>query len=293
MSKPRPIIPGATYMVSRRVTQRQYLLVPSAWLEQLFLYCLAFATQKTGVIVHAVTVMSNHYHLIVTDPLGRLPEMCHWLHAFVARAINAHYGRWENVWSSDPPSYVRLMGPEDVLAKTVYALANPVAAGLVSRGEEWPGIRLFSPGRRQIERPEGFFRAKGPMPKVATLNIVAAPLGMSSHQAYRTVLDEVAAVEAGIRAAFRAEGRSFLGAPRARAQRPDDSPRAVAPKRELSPTIACRDKWRRIEALQRRREFLVAYREAMRRWVLRLKDVVFPAGTYAMARRFRVPVAPS
>ena len=280
-------------MVTRRTTQRQFLLAPSAWLEQLFLYCLAVATANTGVAVHSLTVMSNHYHLIVTDPLGRLPEMCNWLHEFVAKAANARLGRWENFWSSDPPSYVRLMGPDDVLAKTVYALANPVAAGLVSHGEQWPGIRLFTPGRRRIVRPEGFFRESGPTPKVATLNITAPPLGMSSHQAYRTVLEALAAEEARVRESFRANGRQFLGARRVLAQRPDESPRSLEPRRKLSPTIACRNKWLRIETLQRCKEFVVAYRDALRRWVLRAKDVVFPPGTYAMTRRFGVLVAPS
>ena len=74
MSSPRPIIPGATYMVTRRTTQRLFLLAPSPWLEQLFLYCLAVATEHTGVVVHALTVMSNHYHLIATCLLYTSPS---------------------------------------------------------------------------------------------------------------------------------------------------------------------------------------------------------------------------
>ena len=293
MSSPRPIIPGKTYMVTRRCTQREYLLKPSPSLEQLILYCLAISTRRSGVVVHALTVMSNHYHLIATDPSGRLPEMCHWLHEFIAKAVNARLGRWENFWSSEPPSYVQLVGPDDVLAKTVYALANPVVAGLVSHGEQWPGIRIFSPGLRRIARPAGFFRENGPTPEVATLTIVAPPIGLSSHQAYRRVLETVAEEEARVRESFRAQGRTFLGARRVLAQRHDESPHSHEPRRTLSPTIACRNKWLRIETLQRCKQFVIAYRDALKRWARAARDVVFPAGTYALARRYGVLVAPS
>ena len=44
----------------------------------------------------------------------------------------------------------------------------------------------------------------------------------------------------------------------------------------------CRDKWRRIEALQRLTTFLRVFREAFRAWARGVRDVVFPAGTYLM-----------
>src|SRR5690242_10886633 len=109
-------------MISRRCSQRQFLLAPSKYVAEVFLYCLAVAAARTNVIIHALTVMSNHYHLIATDPEGRLPEFCAWLHEFVAKTLNARYGRWENFWASEPTSYVRLINPEDIVAKTVYAL---------------------------------------------------------------------------------------------------------------------------------------------------------------------------
>jgi putative transposase len=293
MSAPRQIIPGATYMISRRCSQRQFLLKPSAYVTQVFLYCLAVAAERTGMLIHAVTVMSNHYHLVATDPEGRLPEFCAWLHEFVAKALNAHYGRWENFWAPEPTSYVRLLGAADVLAKTIYTLANPVAAGLVARGNDWPGIRIFSPGRRRIRRPAGFFRWNGPTPEVATLNIVAPPIGLSSDEAYRRVRDEVERHEADLRRQRASAGLGFLGVAGVRAQETTDVPTAPEPRRELSPTIACRNKWQRIEALHRCKEFVRRYREALRAWTSSLATVLFPPGTYQMARRYAVPIAPS
>lgn len=133
----------------------------------------------------------------------------------------------------------------------------------MSHGEKWPGIRLFSPGVRRIVRPRGFFVEEGGLPDVVELEIVTPPLGLPSHQAYRLVLEGVAAKEAELRAAFRSEGRSFLGASRVLAQKTSDAPTTVEPRRQLSPRVACRNTWRRVEVLQRCKVFLAEYRAAL------------------------------
>ena len=43
--------------------------------------------------VHAVCVMSNHYHIVATDVHGNLPEFMHWLNEYTAKCVNAHLGR--------------------------------------------------------------------------------------------------------------------------------------------------------------------------------------------------------
>jgi putative transposase len=291
MSAPRQIVPGNTYMISRRCAQRQFLLSPSSYVAEVFLYCLTVAAERTGVIVHALTVMSNHYHLIATDPNARLPEFCAWLHEFVAKALNAHYGRWENFWSTEPTSYVHLVDIDDILDKTLYTLANPVAAGLVSHGDDWPGLRIFSPGRRRVQRPLGFFRAKGPTPESATLNIIAPPIGLPSNGAYDLIKEKIVEREAAIRKEFRATGKTFCGVAAIRAQRFTDVPSTMEPRRELSPPVACRNRWRRVEVLRRSTDFIRQYREALRAWTLRLGLVLFPVGTYQMRRRYGVAVS--
>lgn len=291
MSVARPIYPGLTHMITRRVTQRIYLLRPSPVVDNIVLYSIAVAARKYGMQLHSITVMSNHYHIVLTDPFGLLPDFERWCNSIIARALNAHYGRWENFWSTEQSSHVQLVNAEDIVGKMVYAITNPVAAGLVSHGEKWPGIRMFSPGVRKISRPASFFDKAGELPEVVELEIVAPPLGLSSHQAYRLIRESVADKEAEIRAAFKAEGRSFLGAARVLAQKPFESPTTVEPRRELSPRVACRDKWHRIEILQRNKTFLAEYRGALSAWKRRIKDVLFPYGTFLMAQRFGVAIA--
>ena len=133
-----------------------------------------------------------------------MPEFYGWLHEFVGRCLNASYGRWENFWATEPTSCVRLVDAADVLAKMVYTAANPVLSGLVSDGDQWPGVRLFRPTTLRLKQPEGFFRPDGPTPAVIDLKLVPAPVGASSNdQAVSLVESTVAAREAEVRAQFR------------------------------------------------------------------------------------------
>ena len=60
MTEPRQVLPGRTYLLTRRTAQRRFLLLPSAVVEQVFLYCLAFAALSFGLEIHGFCVLSNH-----------------------------------------------------------------------------------------------------------------------------------------------------------------------------------------------------------------------------------------
>jgi hypothetical protein len=69
------------------------------------------------------------------------------------------------------------------------------------------------------------------------------------------------------------------------------SPTNRKPRRGLRPTIAAKNLWARLEAIQRKREFVTAYRGARRAW-LAGTPIPFPAGTYWLRRFMGVEVAP-
>src|ERR1700722_14996170 len=127
MAHPRRIVPGETYLLTRRCSQRAFRLRPCPETNGIFMYCLAFAMQRTGVRLHAACVMSNHHHLVVTDPRGVLPDFLRELHRLTAKAMNAFQGQWENLWAAEPASVVRLVTDGDVEEKIAYVAANPVA----------------------------------------------------------------------------------------------------------------------------------------------------------------------
>ncbi len=287
------------YMVTRRCAQGQFLLRPSALVNQIFLYCLAYAAQFSGVQVVAFVCLSNHWHAIVTDVEGRLPDFMAQLNRLVGKCINASLGRFETLWSSDPYSAVKLESDEDVWDKLLYVLANPTAAGLVPTLSQWPGAHSDPRGYGRapivVDRPEVFFRSDGIMPEAVKLELTMPKCfdDLSPSQFGDRLAKSLTARQADHVAALDGQGRTFLGRKAVLRQSPFDAPRAVQERNALNPRIACRDKWRRIEALGRLKEFQEAYREAWLEFKRGVKEVVFPAGTYWMCRHAGCPESPT
>jgi REP element-mobilizing transposase RayT len=285
MSPPRRVLPDATYLVTRRCAQREFLLKPSRATIDLLRFLIAVAAQRHGILIHAFCVLSNHVHLLLTDPDARLPKFEQFLNSLVARAMNAVLGRSESFWAAATTySAVTLLSPTDVLEKAVYVLANPVQAGLVRTGREWPGAWSSPEALGTVEtvaRPAFFFRKKkSKLPETAELALTAPP-GFPSVEAFRDALvAQLTSRERTIAAEMEASGREFLGARRVLAQKPTARPATEAPIGGLKPSVAGRDKWRRIEALSRLVAFRRAYREAWAKMRKGATDVIFPAGTY-------------
>ncbi len=289
MTAPRQLLPGATYLVTRRCSERRLFLRPSKLTNAIFQYVLAVAAERYGVLVHAYCVMSNHFHLLVTDPHARLPDFHRYLDGLVARAVNATLGHREAFWGEDSYSAVRLEGAATIFDKLVYVLLNPVTAGLVQRGTEWPGLwsdpGLMNGGVIEVARPERFFRKKGPLPAVARLTLQPPP-GFELDETFVEKLRErVREEEDEVAARLRDDGVKFLTAQRVLAQRPFARPATREPLRTLNPRIACRDPDDRRDALARLKTFLHRYRAALKAWREGARDALFPEGTWLMRVR--------
>ena len=159
-------------------------------------------------------------------------------------------------------------------------------------GPLWLGVARALVGafahRRQGargKRPEHFFRKKGKAPATACWNWFALQVST------RTLRCESSSKRPSWNSQDRAartlaeDGRSFQvrgwRAPRSRwPGRESDEPR-----RGLNPRVACRDKWKRIEAIGRLKVFLADYRKAWRAFKAGARDVVLAAGRPAPARR--------
>lgn len=294
MTAPRQVLPGTTYLITRRCAQRQFLLRPSKTTNAIFLYVLAVAARRFSMSIHAYCVLSNHFHLIVTDPGARLPAFEQYLDSLVARAINASLGRWEAFWAPSSYSAVALSTPADIIDKTAYVLANPVAAGLVRSGRDWPGLwsapELVGGPPRTVPRPATFFREHGSMPETVELTLTSPP-GFDSAAGFRERVAEALAEAEGRAAACQSSGGRVVGADRVLAQEVRTRSVQREPRRMLNPRVAARDKWKRIETLQRLRGFLERYRAAWR--ARRAGDfaALFPPGTYLLRIAHGAPCA--
>lgn len=281
MTAPRLVRPGSTYFVTRACLHGRFRLKPSRRRNQAFGYSLARHTRDTGVQVHTVCVMSNHYHLVVTDPGADLPRCLRLFDGELAKVLNALDGQRDTMWKGGSYNAVLLDDPGTIVEKCAYALANPVAAGLVRRGQQWPGLWLLPPADGDVlefERPDWYFSAAGFTPPRAHLEL-SAPPGFASVAAFRQqVLERLEAHEAAAAARF----KGFVGKARLRKQRILDQPRQRLPFRALKPRFAARDPGRRLELALQLKAFLAEYREALTSWQQGLREVIFPFGTYWM-----------
>ena len=293
MSAPRRIVPETTYLLSRRCFGRQFLLRPSDKVNRIFKFCLAVAAEKTGVLLHNYCVMSNHYHVVATDVRGNLPTFMHWLNEYVAKCVNAELGRWESFWAPGSYSAVALVDREDVIGKMVYVFVNPVVARLVPRHDEWPGasssLTDIDGDPEVVPRPEGFFRENGPVPESTNLQMVSPPAFDGVRSAcLASVRSQILERELEVERQARQQGWRFLGIRGVLAQSPFSRPSTFEPRHGLNPRVASRDKWQRIETLQRLKHFLASYRAALKRFVEGDRTTVFPFGTYGMRVWFGV-----
>ncbi|MGE0401644.1 MAG: hypothetical protein AB7T06_33390 [Kofleriaceae bacterium] len=271
-----------------------FLLRPDEETNNAFLYCLIVSALRFNIDLLMMCAMSNHYHSVIYDRDGRLPEFLEHFHKLLARSQNCLRGRWENMWAPEQTSVVQLVTRGAVIDKMVYTATNPVKDALVDRVHHWPGVNGYSAlvfnRTLQATRPRHFFRANGPMPEVVELALsIPESLGPSA-DLVEEFKARVLHVEQSCADQRRASGRGVLG--RRNVQKQDwwEAPTSFEPRRVMSPRVAAVNMWARIEALMRNREFVRSYARARADWLNGL-EATFPVGTYWLRRFANVPLA--
>jgi REP element-mobilizing transposase RayT len=295
MTAPRPVFPGQFLFITRRCTQRQFLLRPDAATNNAFTYALAEAAQRHDISIILPQMMSNHHHTAAYDAHGNHVEFRQRFHRNLAASQNALRGRWENLWAAEEPSVVEIVTAEDLLDKLVYIATNPVKDGLVEKVHQWPGpnfVHALLSGRPvKAWRPRHFFRPDGPMPVDIELE-----LGLPEHfegkaQFLAELRRRISEVEAQFARERQLTGRRVVGRRRILRQSWRDSPASLEPRRKLRPRVAARDPAVRISLLRRNQEWHAEYRSTRQLWLAGF-DVPFPYGTYWLKRYARVAVKP-
>jgi hypothetical protein len=282
-------------MITRNCTQGLFLLRPDAVTANAFIYCMGVAQIRSQVDVMAFMQMSNHLHDDIFDRHGTAPVFYRECHGLLAKCLNARWGRWENFFESKQTNAVHLTEREDLIRKLVYTFTNPVEAGLVERVMDWPGANgyeaLIMGKPLRATRPPYFFAEDSTLPDEIELHVRIPPELGDHYEIVAEVKRRVEEFEVAA-AARRAEtGRRVLGRNAVMRQSWQTSPKSRKPRRGLRPTIAAKNLWARLEAMQRKREFVRDYRHA-RRAMLAGTPIPFPFGTYWLHRFLGVEVAP-
>lgn len=292
MSQPREIVPGATYLISRRTLRRHFLLRPDALVTQILIYALAFSARRFGIQVHALCAMSTHVHLVVTDVEGVLPSFLQSFHRIVAAATKV-LRNWEgSLWDQRHTSVVRLRTDAALVEKIAYVLANPVAAGLVWQPHAWPGAKVnvsdIGGGELRAARPRFYFDPSNEQwPAEAVLPVTLPPcIGPEGRKQFVKALGaELKRQVADAHKEIRRRGHRVLGAERAATISPEERATSSEEFGAINPTFAVGTKQGRTvrkAAVEALRVFRAAYRVAREQWRAGVRAVVFPVGTWWM-----------
>jgi REP element-mobilizing transposase RayT len=129
----RNVRAGKTWLVTRRVTRRHFLLRPDedGTLDQLYWYATAVIARALGIEIHSVQVLSNHMHEVMTDPFGLLPRFFELRNRLLANAIKCYRGWPEEVFSKTPASEQWLETPQAIVKEIAYVTTNCVTVGRV------------------------------------------------------------------------------------------------------------------------------------------------------------------
>lgn len=301
MSQPRMVIPGATYLVTRTTVMSLFLLTPSKTVNQIMEYCIAWAARGRGILIHAVSVESNHFHMVVTDTEGRLSDFMQELNRSAARCLLAYYRerfpkrRLESVWSNAQAfSATLLLTPNAVIDKIVYTLTNPVKDGLVPDYRKWAGYNTrpsdWRGSSHTVERPSFYFKNT---PETLTYQVTApSQLGGSVDLAIATVELHIRNAEQRVAVELAAQRRTTVGTAAILATDPFGAPATPRPTGELNPTLAGGgDREALSVAKQAIKHFRLAYRAAWEDFKAGAQ-ALFPGGTLLMRTRFGQPCRP-
>ena len=297
---PRLIPPEkTTFAVCRRINDRRFLLRPDEKLTALFTWLLAACAPLFGLEVHAVTVMSSHYHMVVSCSDQRISEFYGYFNANLGKAINnlRRIGRG-TVWEPGKLNIVELKTVDAVVHAIAYAIVNPVAAGIVWSPEDWPGVsvQVDELGRRVLQgrRPDFYFSSTWDKRASLGVTLPACLLELGEEEARRHIAERVGHLLGQARAEIKKKRYRVLGPVAARTVSPMRRATSCETFGELQPTFATGpgNVAERIEAALRVIEFRAAYRRAWTRYKAGERDVVFPYGTYLMRVRHGVKVAP-
>lgn len=301
MSHPRMSVPGGTYLVTRTTAMSLFLLAPGKVVNGIMEYCLALALRGRKIKLHAISVESNHFHMVVTDMDGQMSEFMQEFNRCTGRCLLPYYRarypktRIDSLWSG-AQSYTcdLLLTQRAILRELVYTYTNPVKDGLVRDYRKWPGFNTrpgqWREGPCTARRPDFYLKNT---PEKLQYEIVAP--SQLEGQLDRVIGDvEHHILEAQGQAAIEVAdaGRSFLGAKAARRISPLDAPTTARPHGNLNPHLASGgDGAAMVAAKVALKTFRLAYREAWKAFT-RGADAVFPGGTLMMRKRYGVELYP-
>ena len=143
MSRPLRYVPpgGGLFEVLCRYFQGRALLRPSREVNRMIVGTLARGIRRCGVRLVAVSVLSNHMHLLVlVDDARQLARLMEFVNANIARQVG-RLQRWDGKFWDGRYRAIPISNEEAAqVSRLKYLLEQGCKEGLVARPQEWPGV---------------------------------------------------------------------------------------------------------------------------------------------------------
>jgi putative transposase len=125
------------YHVTNRCNNKEWFSIPIDRVWRIFCWILTNSAQNYGVEIHTFVLMSNHYHMIVSTPLGNLDAFMRYFQTEVCRHIQRASGRINHVFGTRY-RWTLLEDSEALACAYKYVVRNPVRAGMAKRVQDYP-----------------------------------------------------------------------------------------------------------------------------------------------------------
>ena len=315
VTPPRYNEPGQTLFLTVEAVGRAFRFVPTQEVRQSIDFLFALLVAEYGLLVHEFLFMSNHFHMVVTDPKGRISDFLREFDSMLSRQLNALRGTTGSNFAREPGIQVIADG-EGVIDKSVYSQTNPLVAHLVEHLRKWkassslhleygdivtfarPKCGLWAetlgPARKGKHpsggRPRYRGRSKAPQSATLTLTRPDVRMDLTPKELRDVIRDRVAECEEELIEERRRTGKKvvgWLGVVTRHYLATPKTPRVLFQRR---PRVTGHDPSACAKVLEKLERFVAAYREALDAfcgggWP------TFPYGTLQMAQRYHVDCA--
>lgn len=134
--RPRLQFAGAVYHVMARGNRKSTIFHDDEDRRQ-FLQILGAAAALYDLLIRAMCLMGNHYHLVLETPACNLSDGMHYINGVFAQRSNRRHRQTGHVFEGPFRSLV-IQRESYLMRAARYVVRNPVRAGLVAHVSDWP-----------------------------------------------------------------------------------------------------------------------------------------------------------
>jgi REP element-mobilizing transposase RayT len=293
--------PHSLVSITCRTVQGRFLFKPGPDFNDRFLGILGRAQRRHKLILNAVSVLSNHLHILaVPESARQLADFMRDFKSKLAREVNRLTGWSGSVFERRYEMTVVTSEDRAQIERLSYVLAQSVKEGLVEEVREWPGVHSAAalidgtPLEGHWFDRTREFAARNQRQEITKLqfaeeeSVILSPIPCWAHlppDVYRArIAGIVESIESDAARSRSLEGTSVLGVEAILAKDPQHRPASLACS--PAPLVHAATKAARKAFYDAYAWFVAAFRQAAEKLRQGDRNAVFPAGSFPPALPF-------